>query len=91
MNLTLLGFCLLGIIIALGQAQRFAGRAGASSKKDERAPNPNPNCDCQCDSYIWKDSNKKTMGNYNRQKTSVKKSNLKKNAHTNLMLLILCK
>ena len=63
MNLTLFGFCFLGIIIALGQAQKFAGRARPNSNNDGRAQNPNPNCDCQCDSYIWKDSNKQTMGN----------------------------
>ena len=66
MNLTMLGFCFLGIIIALGQAQRFAGRAGASSGKDGRAPNPNPNCDCQCDNYVWTTNGGDLMGNCER-------------------------
>merc|ERR1719433_1604362 len=63
MNLTLFGFCFLGIIFALGQAQKYAGRARPNSNNDGRAQNPNPNCDCQCDSYVWKDSYKRIMGN----------------------------
>ena len=68
MNLTLFGICYLGIIIALGQAQKYAGPAPKRSKFEiERAAAANPNCDCQCDNYMWyTSSGGKKMGNCER-------------------------
>ena len=67
MNLTLFGFCFLGIIIALGQAQRYAGPAPKRTKFEIlKAANDNPNCDCQCDNYVWTTNGGDLMGNCER-------------------------
>ena len=70
MNLTLFVFCFLGIIIALGLAQKPAIPKPESKKtKDTKAPSTYQNCDCQCDSYTWETKNKGKkyiMGNCKR-------------------------